>query len=338
LKKHKKIAVVLVVFLLLIMTGCGKKTPKEMVIEALDNQLDTKSFTVKGKIDLGFDFNLDQDSITIEDQQVAAIFKNIGAEFEGKYQKDPQQQIMNMKLGFQGMNFEMDVYSKEQEIWMRIPMFPQYIYMNTEEMAEKQGIDIDMKKQQRLGEKLGKEFNREFFEALPEERFTIEKGENIEGNVKVDLITIHLDMEDVRNILSLLIEKMKSEEYKDLFFGVFPTNQELVGAEGDMAAFFEELQKMIEIDNLVLKMGIDSKSFIRQEEIQGAFTFKDPDNSKQTFKANFHIILNYDDFNRKIDFVYPDFEKEGVVNFEEIFREPTRELEPEIELQYQSNS
>lgn len=35
MKKHKKIAVVLVVFLLLIMTGCGKKNPKEMVIEAL---------------------------------------------------------------------------------------------------------------------------------------------------------------------------------------------------------------------------------------------------------------------------------------------------------------
>lgn len=292
MKKYKRVIIISVITILLFLftAGCSQTTEKEKVLKAIENQLKLNSYTMTGSM------NFEQSS-----QSLGSDSFNIEVLFEGKYQKEPFYQMVDMSYDVKGLIMQAELYSKDHEIWMKMPMYSQYIYLDTYEYAEEHGIDIQ--KQRELDDKMRNELQVKIFESLDETDFSLIKDNK--GEKVSEVIMVNITNEDADHLI-------------EIFGGLLMTN-----FINDTKKDFEELKNSIEITELSIKIGIDKK-LIKYEEFSGIINLK-ANKGKQVYQdIGFNILLNYDDFNKKLNFNFPDFEDEGIIRYEEFFDYPLK--------------
>ena len=290
MKKYKKIIIISLttVFLFLFAAGCSQMTEKEKIIKAVENQLKLNSYTMTG-------------SMSFEQSSQRPVSElDIEVSFEGKYQKEPFYQTVDMNYDIMGLSMQVNLYTKDHEVWIKMPMFSYYFYLDTYEYAKEQGIE-DIQKQRELDENKRKELQLEFFKSLDGRNFSL--VEDNKGEKVSEVIMVNITDEDIDHIM-------------DIFSGILMTNLII-----DTEENFEELKNLMEVTELSIKIGIDKK-LIKYEELRGILNLKRNGTSDEYQNIGFNILLNYDNFNKKLNFDFPDFEEEGVIRYEELFDYP----------------
>ncbi|MFB6366841.1 DUF6612 family protein [Paenibacillus elgii] len=176
---RKKIALALCALLVVmaVLAGCGAKpAPKETLEKAFQKAADMKSADYKMTFAMNMDFPADA---VAENPQLAVgaqMLKNLEVAISGAYQQEPFQMEMNIEAKLKGdmaMNINLPIVMTDQKIWVKVPNIPmlplpkdvvgKFVELDPKELAEKSGEKVTfdaatMKKQQELGQEIGKVF------------------------------------------------------------------------------------------------------------------------------------------------------------------------------------
>ncbi|HHY13357.1 MAG TPA: hypothetical protein GX526_01750 [Thermoanaerobacterales bacterium] len=294
MKRHRRIysALAVMLFLLVFIASCSQGSEKGKIIRAFSNQMELKSYTMNGNMELSQE----------HDNTVNRDFK-IGVSFEGKYNKEPYYQVIDMNYDIMGLGMDVKIYTKDHEVWIKAPMYPEYLHIDTYEHMKKQ--DRNTENQNIFDERDRHKMEMEFFEILDEDKYSLASNKE---KADLDVIAVDITNEDAQDLI---------KSFGELFVANL-----IPGVKMD----FEETQNIFEIEELVVEIGINKK-FVKYEEYSGILKLKDNNIENEHQKMKFNIIIEYDDFNKKLDFNFPDFEGKDIINYNELFGIPMNKME-----------
>ncbi|MDI3534482.1 MAG: hypothetical protein PWQ82_847 [Thermosediminibacterales bacterium] len=278
IKKHLVIILVLTLSIGILLTGCGKQSPKQRFMEALEKSQEINTYYMKGNIKLNLSFP--ENGLNFKNRQMYQFLKDLNINIEGRTQKEPALSIMDLTIRFSGVNFDVQIYTKNAEMWMKLPMISSYLYID------------DYAATGQMGEMFDNKLAKKVIDSLDDDSFIMEKGITLENNIKTDVITLNLKNGELKNAMRAMMTILDSAE---------------------LIKTLERFEKNMKTENLELKFYLDNNSNIRREEINGKLTIDDEENPEKKIAIDVYGIFDISEINRKMEFEFPDFEKEQVV-------------------------
>lgn len=205
--KKKIIALVLSLFLVLSITGCGKEDPIDRLKNSFNRSLEMVSASQSFDMDLSVDISGDDPQMAM----MGSMFENINISGAMDIIQKDMSFAGNVKIDLNGMAYNMEIF-KGEEYFIKIPFSPKYVIIaDKEDSAEMFDNDFIQSFSKEGNDLITSKFTSENVTA--KEEITIEQnGEQ----VKVTPIDVTLTEEDAKLIFKELMELMlENPEYTD---------------------------------------------------------------------------------------------------------------------------
>ncbi|WP_425448651.1 hypothetical protein [Dethiothermospora halolimnae] len=330
MKKNKILLVALALLLsVTLLAGCGSNeslTPKEKLDKAVNNMMDMKSAEQSGEIGFNFD-------IPSSDPMTGAylqMFNNAKININAKTDMENKKSKAEMAVNLGGMSYTMEMFSTAEKIVMKIPMIPQYLYMDMNE--ETLGVT---KEEQEEFTNISRDMAKSLLGSVKED-YIKENGDKeieIEGK-KVDTTHLAIDVtnEEAKGLIKdIVISMIEDENMRKYFVKSMKTTSNMQGAElseEEINSQFDEMKKQVEegfkeleneinFDKIAINYFIDSDNNLRKLDFEIAVTGKDQETGEDISVA-LNGKINVWNINGDITVELPELTEENSMNMMEM--------------------
>ncbi len=329
MKKRSIIVFTLVIALVVSLSvGCGSKTPKEILEDAILNSAEIKSSQQKVELD----FSLDMET---SDPMLAGyleMFKDISLVMDLKTDSESKKSVGEFTFDLNGMVTTVDLFVTSEHIAFKLPMAPQYV---VQELDTDEEMDDEAK--QEMGKML-EEITKAMLENIEDEKIVNNGDKTItvnENDVKVTEIAVEMSNEEVMKVLEVALEKVFenpqmreyfAQSYKTAFEaeGIELTDEELEEAINEMkeqmSLSFEEMKEFVEINDLTMTFFIDNKSNIRKTDFEFDVIMEDVDTG-ETITMEINGTTDVWNINEELEMDIPEFDEENSITLDDFINQ-----------------
>ncbi len=315
MKKKSLICFGIMLIIMILTVGCKKN-------DLLDykNSKEKTSDIKSGKVAYEFEVVIENKLEGLSQKQINDLdyFKNIVSKANTVFDDNENKFISRNYYNFGGMGFDVDIYGKDEEFFIKIPVIGKYIKLDSEKTNKQQNTDQETENNI-MSDKTLKKINKNWRELLTDEDVFGGKDSVLstsDGEVKATKYTISLTDKQIKKFISESIDtfaqdqKLRQQMKKHIKFS-------------DDKKSVKNLDKIFkEFKNLIKKGKVEEFNYVGYSDLDN-YLIKESINISMSFNAvgpgdlkciDYSIDIDRWDIGEKQEFDYPIIEDKDIIS------------------------
>lgn len=329
MKKRSIIFLSLILALVMFLSvGCGAKSPKEILEEAVINS--AKITTSQQKIEL--DLSLD---IENPDPMMAGylqMLQDVSLEIDIKSDTESMMSEGKFTVDLNGMAYTVDVYVTPEHVALRIPITPQYVVQEIEEDME---MDEDDKKEML---DFVAEISKTMLDNIEDDKIINNGKKDIatpQGDLKVTEIAVEMSDAEIKEIMEQVVDIMFENswmreymvqgvktalESEDEVITDESIEAKLAEIKSEIDIAFDEMNEVLQINGLNMTYFIDSKNNLRKTDFEFTVAIEDEE-TEQNITVEFKGTTDVWNINEDLEMDIPEINEDNSISMEELINQ-----------------